>query len=236
MLLDRLLVELTLHYRDRGYPEPALSHLRRVLITNAQDDQINLKTAYQSCVKPVEKLLGHFKRCPRNAIQGDLANARAIFGFAYGYRLKKWPDGSDPAKAADLRLPGANNEAIAKQALQLHLTRNLDLYLQFEIADAIGTGTTVECVSKRLDQGTPAVLDEFISHAAKEGKAIPAVVVIAHQHHYDRCRILVEKKGIGVIPPPTELYSSYDPEESQPRVMSAEENIVNDFASMADMA
>ncbi|HEV3142961.1 MAG TPA: hypothetical protein VGZ47_03655, partial [Gemmataceae bacterium] len=49
MLLDRLLVELTLHYRDRGYPESALMHLRWVLITNTQNDHINLKTAYQHC-------------------------------------------------------------------------------------------------------------------------------------------------------------------------------------------
>jgi hypothetical protein len=44
----------------------------------------------------------------------------------------------------------------------------------------------------------------------------------------------VEKYGIRVIHPP-EWYSGYDPQEAQPRVMSAEENIVNDFASMAGM-
>jgi hypothetical protein len=84
MLLDRLLVELTLHYRDRGYPESALTHLRWVLITNTQDDQVNLKTAYPRCEKRVDKLLGRFKPCPRSPDQADLANAHAVFGFAFG--------------------------------------------------------------------------------------------------------------------------------------------------------
>jgi hypothetical protein len=238
MLLDRLLVECTLHYRDRGFPESALMHLRWVLITNTHDDQIRLHTAYQDCDKPVAKLLGHFKRCPSGPDQGDLTSAHAIFGFAFGYRLNEWPIGvasADPGKAADLRLPGANNEALAKQALQLHLTHQLDLYLQFEIADAIRVATFDKYSSRRVDQGTAGVLNEFVCHAANIGKAIHAVVVVAHRHHYDRCQLLLEKQGIRVIRPP-ELYSDYDPLEAQPRVMTPEENIINDFASMAGMA
>jgi len=238
MSLERLLYECTLHYRDRGFPESALTHLRWVLIANTHDGQIRLHTAFQHCDKRIEKLLGHFKRCLRTPDQTDLTAAHAIFGFAYGYQMKQWSNGvapTDQREVAANRIPGANNEALAKQARQLHSTHKLDLFLQFEIADAIGTGTPLVYVSNRVDQGTSAVLMEFVSHAAITGKAIPAVVVVAHQHHYDRCRLLVEKQGIRVIRPP-DLYSDYDPLEAQPRVMTPQENIVNDFASMASMA
>jgi hypothetical protein len=59
--------------------------------------------------------------------------------------------------------------------------------------------------------------------------------VVAHRHHYDRCRLLIEKVHIGAIRSP-DLYEGYDPFEAQPRAMTPEDNIINDFASMVGMA
>lgn len=238
MSLDRLLYECTVHYRDRGYPESALLHLRWTLVSNTHGGQICFQTAYAGCHRRVEDLLGHFKPCPSAPNKADLASASAVFGFAFGYRMRCWSEGTSPTDADEVfanRLAGANNEALAQQCRQLHSRHGLDLYLQFEIADAIGTGTPVEYASRRVDQGTRAVLDEFVSHAKNKGKTHRLVVVVAHRHHFDRCRILVVERDIEVLRPP-ELYSGYDPLEAQPRAMTPEESIVNDFASMAGMA
>jgi hypothetical protein len=152
--------------------------------------------------------------------------------------MKRWSTNvppTHPDEVAGSRLPGLNNEALAVQARELHTTYKLALYLQFEIADAIGMTVPVEYASKRVDQGTPAVLREFLDHASAKGKAIKSAVIVAHGHHFERCRLLAERLGLHAVPGPTR-YSDYDPQEAQPRVMSPEECIVNDFASMAGMA
>ena len=77
--------------------------------------------------------------------------------------------------------------------------------------------------------------NEFIAHAVNAGKRITTVIVVAHRHHYERCRIVLERLKITGLPTPNQ-YSGYDPLEAQPRAMSPEEVIVNDFASMAGMA
>jgi len=148
--------------------------------------------------------------------------------------MKAWSKGLPPTDENEVkanRLPGANNAVLAEQARRLHLEYGYELYLQFEIADAIGNGTNVAYASTRKDQGTAPVADEFIAHTKK---SIQTAVVVAHQHHFERCRLILEKKGITGLPT-CDLYSGYDPFEAQPRVMSPEEFIVNDFASMAGM-
>lgn len=236
MSLDRLLYECTTHYRDRGFPESALCHLRWMLITHTRDGEIDFRTAYR-CNRQVDELLGHFKSCQVRTDQVDPSSADAVFAFAFGYRMKQWSDGvapTEPSEVEQNRIPGANNAVLAEQCRQLHTTHGLDLYLQFEIADAIGTGASVKYASKRVDQGTGRVLGEFINHANSKGQEIETVVAIAHRHHFERCRLLIERQSIKVIHP-SDLYSGYDPLEAQPRVMSPEEFIVNDFASMAAM-
>ena len=82
--------------------------------------------------------------------------------------------------------------------------------------------------SQRKDQGTKPVLQEFMHYANHEQKSLKTVVIVAHRHHYDRCRLLLEeraalkKRTIRAIRPPG-WYSDYDPLEAQPRVMSPEE-------------
>jgi diphthamide synthase subunit DPH2 len=150
--------------------------------------------------------------------------------------MKAWSD--DPTSDSEVqtnRIPGMNNAAFAQQAHLLQSTYRKDLYLQFEIADALPTNTPVTYSSKRKDQGTKDVACEFIAHATNSGTRIKTVIVIAHRHHYERCRIVLEGLKITGLPTPDQ-YSNYDPLEAQPRAMSPEEVIVNDFASMAGMA
>jgi hypothetical protein len=215
-------------------------YLRRWLITNtASDGQITVqpypdKKPLQTSVE--EQLLGYFKPCPLALEQADFYSAEAVFGFAFGYRMRQWSKGvapTDPAEVEANRIPGANNAALAEQAAQLHLDYRLALYLQFEIADALRSGITPTCVTHRIDQGTAGVLKHFICEAKKKGRNLQCVVVVAHRHHFERCRLLLEDQGISRVLPPPSFYSGYDPLEAQPRVMSPEECIINDFVSMA---
>jgi hypothetical protein len=235
MSLDRLLYELTVHYRGRGFPESALVHLRWTLVTNVRDGKLCLQTAYLSCTKSIADLIGRFPPCSQ--ILGDPSSADAVFGFAFGYRMKAWSDGLAPTDTEEVRanrVPGPNNAALAEQARRLHLEYGLDLYLQFEIADAIGSGARVAYTSSRIDQGTILVARELLSQARQSRETIKTIVVVAHRHHFDRCRIVLEKEGIKCLPTPEE-YVGYDPLEAVVRVMSPQECIVNDFASMAGM-
>ena len=235
MSLDRLLYELTVHYRSRGFPESALVHLRWTLVTNVRGDKLCFQTAYSSCGKSIAELIGRFHPCSQ--VLGDPSQADAVFGFAFGYRMRAWTDGltpTDPEEVRANRVPGPNNEVLAEQARRLHLEYGLDLYLQCEIADAIGNDLRVAYATSRIDQGTRPIAKELLGQARQARKTIQTVVVVAHRHHFDRCRIVLEKEGIRSLPTP-EQYSGYDPFEAVVRVMSPEECIVNDFASMAGM-
>lgn len=234
--LDRLLFELTVHYRDRGFPESALVHLRWTLITNTEGGNIRLATPYPNCSRPVDDLIGHFKPCPHFSDYSSLSSADAVFGFACGYRMKKWSNApTSDAEVKANRLPGANNAALAEQAQALHSQYNHPLYLQFEIADALPANAPIAFTSCRKDQGTKDVACEFVAHAASVRQKISRVVVVAHKYHYERCRLVLEQMKITGLPI-RDQYSGFDPQEAQPRVMSPEEMIVNDFASMAGMA
>lgn len=238
MSLDRLLFEVTMHYRSRGFPDSALSRLRWILSSNVNLDtgRFWLKTAYPTCDKSIGELLGLFQPVKDDApAEGDLTPT-VVFGFAFGYQMAEWLDGTRPMDELEARLrrrPGKNNTALAKIAEAIYVSRRLPLYLQFEIADAVTPGR-VAFSSSRKDQNTIAVATEFIEHAKKEKVSINSVLLLAHRHHYERCRIVLNRMGVQSVPIPNP-YEGYDENEAQPRVMSAEENIINDFASMAGM-
>jgi hypothetical protein len=200
-----------------------------------KDGEIRLDTAYPHYRKRVDELLGRFGPCYQSPITPTSSSSGVVFGFAFGYRMKAWSKDRGPADKREVevnRIPGRNNAVLAEQARRLYLDNGHALYLQFEIADALGNGVKAEYVSKREDQGTGPVADEFIAHARACGKQIESVLLLAHRHHFERCRIILESKGITGLPLPDQ-YSGYDPFEAQPRVMSPEDFIVNDFVSMA---
>lgn len=237
MSLDQLLHEVSVHYRSRGFPESALNHLRWALLTSTRDDVIDLVTATASYRRSVADLVGHFKNCP-DPPEARISEASAVFGFAFGYRMEAWTDGRQPTEESEVvahRRPGKNNEALAETAVWLQQQYNhLLLFLQFEISDAVAGRASVACTSSRKDRGTYAVAHEFISHAHAQNVSIQKVVLLAHQHHYERCRIILQQQGITCLPA-GKPYSGYDDYEAQPRVMSPEEYIVSDFVSMAAM-
>jgi hypothetical protein len=182
----------------------------------------------------VSKLLGHFRPCPPSP--ESLDGTQAIFGFAFGYQLPN-PTKRDPSN----RVPGRNNIELAAIADRLHTQYGFPLFLQFEIAMA---STKTYVPSPIDDLGTVAVAKSFLRKYKSEGKPYPKkVVIVAHGHHVERCRIILDGniridddsihiEGI----PSREQYFGYDPLEAQPRVMSPEEFILNDFVSMAAMA
>jgi len=237
MSLDQLLHEAAVHYRSRGFPESALVHLRWILVANAKDGEIRIDTAYTRYHRKIEDLLDRFHPCSESPIETEPSPADAVFGFAFGYQMKAWSKEHPPtdkiAVEAD-RAPGANNLILADHAMRLRRDHNLELYLQFEIADAGGKRADIEYASAPMDQGTFAVASEFISHAKRVGKQIRSVVLVAHRHHFERCRLILERKNITSLPT-ADRYSGYDPLECQPRVMSPEEYILSDFVSMAAM-
>lgn len=239
MSLDRLLFEVTTHYRSRGFPDSALFHLRWTLLSNVNLDtgRFRLKSAYLGCDKSITELLGLFQPVHDADVDKD-PKATAVFGFAFGYRMDEWLDGTRPTDELEARLrrrPGKNNEALAEIAEQINKELGLPLYLQFEIADAVTNKAAVKFSSSRKDQGTFAVAAEFVDHAEKNVFGKRSVMLLAHQHHYERCRIVLKRMGVQRVPIPKRYPNEYDEQEAQPRVMSAEEYIVNDFASMAGM-
>lgn len=240
MSLDQLLCELSVHYRSRGFSESALSHLRWTLVMNTRGKEvISFETAYPGCNRKVVDLLGFFKPEPQPKTTDNPSSTDAVFAFAFGYRMLEWPPGvspTDPAAVASYRTPGLNNAILAEQARMLQVRFQKDLYLQFEVADAIESSAGITCKSKPIDQGTYAVAKEFCDDAQRNRRIVNRVVIVAHRHHYERCRLILKKDFniVGTAAP--EPYSGYDPFEAQPRVMSPEEYILNDFASMAGMA
>ena len=224
MLLDQLLHEVSIHYRSRGFPNSALIHLRWVLINNIRGEHIVIATEYHKYLRKVSELIGHFEPCPKQEALSDLNEAQAIFGFAFGYQLKDMSN-----QNPENRLPGDNNKALAQIALDLHNSTKLPLYLQFEIADAISDQRCIKTPIK--DLGTFHVAKSFIEQS--NGIKFKKVIIVAHQHHMERCRIILKDDlGIEGIPSPT-MYQDYDDFEAQPRVMSPEEFIISDFISMA---
>jgi hypothetical protein len=207
-----------------------------MLVTSTREGTICFHTAYPNYHGNVASLLGRFRPCPSQP-NAAIATATAVFGFAFGYRMKGWTPGKDPTEESEVRanrIPGDNNAALAARALNLHQNYNLPLYLQFEIADAIVGRAPVEYESSRKDQGTIKVADEFVRHALSSNKKVGTVVLLAHRHHYERCRIILEKKGITGLQE-DKPYSGYDELEAQPRVMGPEDFILNDFVSMANL-
>jgi len=238
MSLDRLLYEVTSHYRSRGFPESALIHLRWTLLANVDLDagRFTLRTAYPGCDVSIGGLLGLFRPI-ESAVTPDLTSPTSVFGFAFGYRMEKWLAGTRPTDALEVqhrRRPGKNNEELAKRAVAIHSRLGLPLLLQFEIADAVNPPTPVVYASSRKDQGTFGVAEEFMSYAKTNNINTDTVIILAHRHHYERCRLVLERLGVKGLQD-NDPYGGYDDEEAQPRVMSPEEYIVNDFASMAGM-
>ena len=233
MDLANLLVWSAEYYRDRGFPASAIANLQRSIVDHVEGTagthEIGVLGSYQ--LSPPKKVSDLLKKLPRRPLKpnGDLtATKTAIFGFAFGYRLK-----SRIAPGEERRLPGPNNRRLAEICANLkRLYGNLKICAQFEIADALADYTDVRCdVSTRAQNiGTKAVVKQFLKSLDPQPQTI---VVVAHRHHLDRCHIILrEDLGLATVDA-DESYDGYDPLEAQDRVKSAEDFIVSDFISLA---
>ena len=85
MSLDRLLFEVTMHYRSRGFPDSALSHLRWTLLSNVNLDtgRLCLRTAYPSCDKLIGELLGLFQPVKDDAVAEELPDSQSGIRFCF---------------------------------------------------------------------------------------------------------------------------------------------------------
>ncbi len=117
-----------------------------------------------------------------------------------------------------------------------HRQQAFDSRVGGKIAPNLGISpqTAVDYPSSRQDQGTFGVAEEFIRYARGNNINTGTVIILAHRHHHERCRLVLERLGVNGLRY-GDPYEGYDEEEAQPRVMSPEEYIVNDFSSMAGM-
>jgi hypothetical protein len=229
--LNRLLVEVSQHYAKRGFPAHAIGVLRMTITLNTKGGRFSIHNTAHNFDGAIARLHDHFTTPSGSATEADLKAAQAIFGFSFGYRLRE-PKESAPAS----RLPGANNERLASIAGSLSQRYEKPLFVQFEIARAEPLLGVDKFESTAADLGTQEVISQFVAVAQSHGDKPSSVIVAAHRHHMERClRLLAKYHQIEGLPSP-EPYDKYDPEECQPRAMSAEEFIVSDFVSMAAMA
>lgn len=232
MSLNQLLVEVSRHYADRGFDDRALSFLRWTIISHTRSNEIRIRTALHDFgPRPVSALLEHFKRCKRTPTDDELQSAKAIFAFAFGYQMEM-VDLKD--QCPKNRLPGQNNYRLAEIAITLKKRFRHPIYAQFEIAKAIPNFLEDKnnFRATETDMNTREAILQFM--AKHSGDTPYKVIVVAHRHHTERCVLMLNKFEIEGLPSPI-AYSEYDPLECQPRAMSPNENIVNDFISMAEM-
>ncbi len=236
MPIDKLLSDLTVHYRDRGFPESALSHLQSTI--RRKFDRASDSLVFRGDLileRKIEVLLDHFHPCDCSAVpKGKIADADAILAFSFGYRNRTHGSGG-----VESRLPGLNNRALAEIAVQVKGSLKLPLFTQFEIADAIDdyTDGVADYTTPREDMGKIQAIKYFLDHQkVKRDRMFKKVAVVAHQHHIGRCLILLREDFAIQAYPYGKRYSAYDPRECQARVTSARECIISDFVSMAARA
>jgi hypothetical protein len=235
--LNRLLVEVSRHYLERGFPSHAVNALRSTITSNTKGRTFSLHTALQNfeCsladLLPDEfwKVTWKYSAIPS---EDELQAAEAIFAFSCGYQLEDLKE-----CAPEKRLPGSNNCELAKIAATLKKQYGKPLFAQFEIAAAPALSGITKYETTKEDIGTKEVMSQFIA-IAESHKARPcSVIVVAHGHHIERCiRLLVRYFQVTGLPHNAQPYYAYDPDECQPRAMSEDDYIISDFVSMAVMA
>jgi hypothetical protein len=230
--LSRLLVEVSRHYRDRGFERPAISVLRSTIASNTKGGRFAIHNSLQNFECAIVDLLRHFKPHSAPASDEALRAADAIFAFSCGYQLENLDD-----PAPQKRQPGKNNTKLAKIATSLIEKYRKPLFVQFEIAAAQEFPNIQKFDSTKEDLGTKDVISQFVATARSHQMKMDSVIVVAHGHHIERCIRLLDKyfPDVKGLRPAEADYFEYDPNECQPRAMGTEEYIVSDFVSMAAM-
>jgi len=235
--LNRLIVEVSRHYLGRGFDSNEVAVLRSTIVANTKGRTFSLRNALQNFESPISDLLRDkfwvltWKKSEKPS-DDRLRAADAIFAFSCGYQLKELKD-----CAPKNRLPGRNNTRLAEIAKSLKKRYAKPLFAQFEIA-AVPALSSIEKYETTIDDmGTKEVISQFIAIAESRSAKPTSVIVAAHGHHIERCiRLLDRYFKVAGLPHDDEPYYAYDPDECQPRAMSAADYIISDFISMAAMA
>jgi len=183
--------------------------------------------------------------CQPPCSRGDVENADAIFAFSFGYRIPLAGRIPGPTELDDTatprRLPGPNNEALARIARDLKVATAKPIVAQFEIGEALPPNCPADGTAARRDMGTDDAIDEFLRKMqwvedpiAKKQKVLNArtVIVVAHRHQVGRCLVLLNHRKLKCLVPSWE-YIEYDVAcEAQWRVRNPQIYICSDFVSM----
>ena len=235
--LTRLLVEVSRHYLGRGFDSHSIGALRSTITSNTKGHTFSLRNTLQNFEGSIVGLLPNdFWRLtwksPKKPSRAQFQAANAIFAFSCGYQLRDLND-----CAPYNRLPGRNNTKLAEIAKSLKRRYAKPLFAQFEIAAAPALSDVEKYETTKDDMGTRDAISQFVAIAESRKARPTSVMVVAHGHHIERCiRLLDRYFQVTGLPHDEQPYYDYDPDECQPRAMSAADYIVSDFISMAAMA
>lgn len=144
------------------------------------------------------------------------AHINSIIAYAFGNRIL--PNGN--------RLPGPMNEALADLVVQLHKETNAPVYVQWEIAEAIGDRISSEkliVINPTLDAqanvvylSTAGVASAVIKHVG-DAQKLGKVGVIAFNDHLYRCIQVSQDAGMDAYAPADyTMPINYDAQSGQP--------------------
>lgn len=262
---ETFLSEVDEHYRNRSFPESARFELcqfvRRAWVPDSQ--HLNFAKASPLFSKgspfPLDQLTRFTEQtvldliCRRPCSRVDLGKADATFAFSFGYRIPLTDRIPGPSELDDnpslpnrpKRLPGPNNEGLARIARDLKDVTAKPLLAQFEIGDALRPlNCPADYTAPREDMGTDKAITYFLSNmnqtcnweldTATKPKVLGrrTVTVVAHRHQVGRCLVLLSDRNLECLVPSCE-YIEYDTAcEAQWRVRNPEIYICSDFVSM----
>ena len=162
--------------------------------------------------------------------------AKAVIAFSFGQR--RLPNGN--------RVPGPNNEALARLCVALFPKVRCTVYAQWEIAEAIGDSIPPsklvpiyppepdpELGTERYlsTVGVLAEVEKLAGSARKLGK----VLLLAFQDHMPRCVALAREMGFDAYAPPNvALPAEYDKLDAQPWVRERRAYLMHTMLSLLE--
>jgi len=162
---------------------------------------------------------------------GDPVEAEIIMGFSLGYVLDK--NGN--------RLPGQINQQLADRIVQYCNEKPRRVYVQWEIADAIGDRLPdVISIGPDIDEekgevkylSTKDVLRKIKERIEKSNDdSIGPILVVAHSKHLFRCTKLIREQGFSIRTNQANMPTGFDSDSAQPWTRNLRAYIINEIIS-----
>ena len=161
----------------------------------------------------------------------DLNEVGAIIGCSFGYR--RLPNGNIT--------PGPMNDNLAKVVVDLYRQLKCKVYVQWEIAEAIGDAileSTINAINPEINpkDATIKYLSTFgviqkVLDCVGDPKSLGKVLIVAYRDHAPRCVGIACKLGFNAFVPPSPLPNDYDPHSGQAWTQSRHAYIIHDTLS-----